>query len=178
MKPLLRLFMLLALVGNSPACTGMRGVTSGEDEVSPLVRPPAEWDSAATFYLPEFARVEFSDGRRLRVVTTSESVASDSTFGRTPWYRIYTADTLATTLRAIVRFGGSGTAIAEYPLTLRRDGYTSVWVYRSANSPRGQIIGAFNIRSYGLPVEVAESASDSLWIYMGTRPKSCFDCPT
>jgi hypothetical protein len=122
-------------------------------------------------------RAAFFDGVHSRTVTSRDDVWSDSTFGRTPWYRIWTADSLSTTVHVTVNFGARGSVTAEYPMVLRPDGNYTVWVLRTADNPRTTIMGAYRARSFALPPGAAQNAADSLWIFTGTRSRRCFDCP-
>jgi hypothetical protein len=171
-----RIGVLLVLLGLA-ACAGLPSIPPGQQDTSPLVHPPNDWDSALTFMLMDSAHAEFFDGRRSRTVTSRDGVRSDSTFGRTPWYRIWTADSLRTTVHVTASFGALGSVAADYQLTIRPDGYYDVWVVRTADNPRTTIMGATGARSFALPPGVARTAADSLWIFTGTRPKRCFDCP-
>ena len=164
----------VGLLCAAAACGGMRH-PAGPDVVSRSVGPPPKsWKAAIAFYLQDSTRVEFFDGVQTRVVTSREGM--DEALGRTPWYRVHLRDTLTTQLHVRVEFPGVGTATAEYPLTVQRDAFYSVWIGTASYDAR-RIMSARDPRSYPVPLGVQRTPADSLWIFWGARDRKCWTCP-
>lgn len=174
--PLLARLVGAALICAAPACAGARHPTAAEDISRALGPPPREWKAAIAFYLEGSTRVEFFDGVRTRVVTTSDGMG-EAALGRTPWYRVHLDDNLATVLRVQMQFPGGEAVTADYPLTAQPDAIYGVWIGVSGFDAR-RIIGAQQPRSYAVPASVQKMPSDSLWIYWGARDRNCWGCST
>ena len=174
-----QLFLALLLATGAScaasACTGLRQPAAAEDVSVAVGPPPRAWRAAIAFNLEDSTRVEFYDGVRTRVVTSSEGM--EEAFGRTPWYRVHLADTLATTIQVRVEYPGAGIATVEYPLTVQRGAFYSVYVRTSGHSAR-RIIGASDPRAYPIPPAVQKTPADSLWIWWGARSRDCWSCPS
>lgn len=158
-----------------PACAGLRRPIAADDVSQSAGPPPRAWQAAVAFDLHDSTSVEFFDGERTRVVTSSERM--ESALGRTPWYRVHLRDTLSTVLRVRVAFPGAGEATAEYPLTLERGAFYTVRIGVAGYHPR-IIIGARESRSFPVPPAARKTPADSLWIYWGARSRSCWSCPS
>jgi hypothetical protein len=163
-----------ALLCCASACTGLRHPTDVEDVSRAVGPPPKAWTAGIGFYLQDSTRVEFFDGVRTRVVTSQEGM--EAALGRTPWYRVYLTDTLATVVRVKVTFPGVGETTAEYPLTMQRDAFYGVWIGVAGYDPR-YIISAREPRSFPIPAAVQKMPSDSLRIFWGAHTRSCWSCP-
>jgi hypothetical protein len=120
-------------------------------------------------------RVEFFDGERSRVVTSSDRI--ETAFGRSPWFRVRPRDRVSTTLRVTVTYPGHAVTTADYPMTIQRDAFYEVSVIRLEDNPRITIIGAQEVRSYPVPPSVQQMPVDSLWIFWGARSRRCWNCP-
>jgi hypothetical protein len=156
------------------ACAGLRHRAEVEDVSRAVGPPPGSWKAGIGFYLQDSTRVEFFDGLRTRVVTAQEGM--ESAQGRTPWYRVHLADTLATVLHVKVTFPGLGEATAEYPLIVQRDAFYGVWIGVAGYDPR-YVISAREPRSYPIPAAVQKMPSDSLRIFWGAHTRDCWSCP-
>lgn len=169
-----RLLALLLMLCTASGCMGLRQPGLAQDVLVTVGPPPRTWKAGITFYLQDSVRVEFFDGVRTRVVTSSESI--EATHGSTPWYRINVRDTLPTVLHVTMTFPEAGVAVAEYPLAIQRDAFYGVWIGMSGFDAR-RIIGAYEPRAYPVPAAAQTMPSDSLWIYWGARSRDCWSCP-
>jgi hypothetical protein len=165
----------VALLSAALSCTGLRHPMAQEDVSRAVGPPPPEWQAAIAFRIGDSTRVEFFDGERSRVVTSSDRI--EAAFGRSAWFRVRPRDTFSTVLLVTVTYPGQGVTTAEYPLTIQRDAYYEVSVIRLAYSPRSTMIGAQEVRSYAVPPSVQQMPGDSLWIFWGARSRRCWSCP-
>ncbi len=171
----LRRWMAAGLFCAAQGCAALRHPTELEDVSHAVGSPPRAWNAAIAFYLQDSTRVEFFDGVRTRVVTSRDGM--EAALGRTPWYRVHLRDTLTTVLHVQLEVPEAGATIVEYPLTVQRDAFYSVWIGISGYDAR-RIISAQEPRSYAVPAAAQKTASDSLWIYWGARSRDCWTCPS
>jgi hypothetical protein len=172
----------MALAAAAVACTPV----FPDDGVSPSPHPPTKWQTAIRFnltgggarYAGDSLRVEFWDGARRRVVTSSDMYDMGARV-RTPWYRITTDGEMTTTLAVTVRHAAGATTTAAYPMTVRRDGFYSVGVM-IATSYQMDWARGFTSGPHSFPLNPAAGApaEDSLWIYHVGRPRACINCPS
>ena len=166
-----RALLSMALAAAVVACTPV----SVGDGVAATPRPPAQWQTSIRFslsgYTGDHVRVEFWDGARQRVATSSGVT--------TPWYRITARREMTTTLAVTVRHTTGATTTAAYPITIMRGGFYEVGVMIATSYQMGWARGfTAGLRSYPLNPAARAPAEDSLWIYFGSRGRRCPDCPS
>lgn len=188
MRRLRGLLTAIMLAAASSGCMTLMGPGSSR-ESSRAAEPPASWESAILFQfrdslsdpLADFAaRVEFGQGGTARRTITGRDVyLTESSFLRTPWYRLRVAAGPQVALRVVLEHAGGGRTVAEYPLTVRRDEFYYVLFGVGTRQPpephRPELIR--ELRTYPLPENARRQASDSLWIGYYAQGRYCFMCP-
>lgn len=183
-----------ALVCAAPACAGL---TPTAAELSTAFEPPQGWDAAVFFVFrdsafvpsaddsafvtrPDYAAtIEFDDGVRQRVVTSRDLFDAPTGESRTPWYRLRPGRGGAVlVVRVTLDHAGGGRTTAEYPLTIQRDEYVSVYAGVYTGNPREMYLSMpRDPRPFPLHRSARAQPGDSLWISHAVRNRECFDCP-
>lgn len=183
-----------ALVCAAAACAGL---TPTGAELSTAFEPPRSWDAGVFFvfrdssFVPSVddsalvrradyaTTIEFRDGVRKRVITSSDLFDAPTGESRTPWYRLRPDRSGSRTVVLVtLNHASGGQTTAEYPLTIQRDEYVTVYadVYRRDPGER-YISMPPHRRSFPLHPSARAQPGDSLWISHAARNRECFDCP-
>lgn len=176
----------IVLGSASGACTPLLG-PGGTGESSRAAEPPSSWESAILFQFRDSlsdprvdfaARVEVDrDGAARRTITGRDVYLTESSFLRTPWYRLGAPGQIA--LRVVLEHAGGGRTVAEYPLAVRRDEFYyvlfGVGTRQSPEPHRPELVR--ELRTYALAENTGRQASDSLWIGYYAQGRYCFMCP-
>lgn len=185
----LRVLAAIMLAAASGGCSTLMGPGASGDS-SRAAEPPSSWESALLFQFSDFlvdpqadfaARVEIIDqeGTARRTVTGRDVFLTESSFLRTPWYRLRVAAPRRIALRVVVEHASGGRTVAEYPLSIRRDEFYYVIFGVGTRQPpephRPELIR--ELRTYELPSAAKRPPSDSLWIGYYAQGRYCFSCP-
>jgi hypothetical protein len=183
-----------ALVCAASACAGF---TPTSAELSNAFEPPPSWDAAVLFvfrdstFVPNAddsalvvkadyaATIEFYDGVRRRLITSRDQFDAPTGERRTSWYRLHPDERgAATTVRVTLNHASGAQTTAEYPLTVHRNEYVSVYADVYARDPGERYISMPQHRqSFPLHQTARAQPGDSLWISHAARNRECFECP-
>lgn len=172
-------------------------MTPTSTELSTEFEPPRSWDAAVFFvfrdsaFIPNaedsaFARradfattIELSDGARRRLITSRDLFDAPTGEQRTPWYRLRpNRNGAKTVIRVILSHAGGGQTIAEYPLTIQRDEFVSVYADVYTRDPdESYMTMPRHRKSFPLHPSARAQIGDSLWISHAARNRECFGCP-
>lgn len=179
--------MAATLLASASGCTSIFRF-GGNEATSRAAEPPASWESAILFQFRDSlsdslanyaARVEFDgeQGATLRTVTGGDVYLTESSFLRTPWYRLRVARQMV--VRVVLEHPHTGPTVAEYPLTVKHDEFYYVLFGVGTREPeephRPSLIR--DLRRYPVPAEARRQPSDSLWIGYYAEGRYCFACP-
>lgn len=184
LSPLARL-LGAALVCAAPACAG---VTPTASDLSTAIEPPRSWDAAVFFSFTDSDRVptadyktsiEFHDGLRQRTATASDLFDSPIGETRTPWYRLRPGrEGFSTVVRITLEHASGGRTTAEYPITIQRDEFVTVYAEVYTRDPNLLYMSMPPFRkSFPLHPSARAQPGDSLWVEHGARNRECFNCP-
>jgi hypothetical protein len=175
----------MALVAATPACAGL---TPTAADLSTAFEPPRSWDAAIFFVFGDSAfvpaadyaaRIEFHDGTRQRAVAASDLFDAPTGEKRTPWYRLRPDENGATmVVRVTLEHTSGARTTAEYPLTIQRDEYVTLYATVYTRDPAEWYMSMPRHRkSFPLHPSARVQPGDSLWISHAGRNRECFDCP-
>lgn len=174
-----------ALLCAAPACVGL---TPTAGDLSTAFEPPRSWDAALFFVFGDSTfltdadyatRIEFHDGMRQRVVTAGDLFDAPTGERRTPWYRLRPNENGATmVVRVTLEHASGARTTADYPITVQRDEYVSLYATVYTRDPDEWYISMPRDRkSFPLHPSARAQLGDSLWISHAARNRECFDCP-
>lgn len=181
--------MAATMLAAASGCTTILG-PGGSGETSRADEPPASWESAVLFQFRDSlsdphanfaARVELGgDAFAPRTVTGRDVYLTESSFLRTPWYRLQiNAESSQVVIRVKLDDASGGRTEVEYPLTVKRDEFYYVLFGVATREPeeshRPSLIR--ELRRYAVPAEARRQPSDSLWIGYYAHGRYCFMCP-
>lgn len=178
----------VAMLAAAGGCSTVLG-PGGGGETSRAAEPPASWESAILFQFRDSlsdqavrfaARVELDvDGPARRTVTGDAVYMTESSFLRTPWYRLRVTEPRQMVIRVVLEYPHDARTVAEYPLTISPGEFYYVLFGVGTLEPeepnRPYIIR--EMRKYAVPAEAIQQPSDSLWIGHYTQGRYCFACP-
>jgi hypothetical protein len=174
-----------ALLCAAPACVGLAPTGA---ELSTAFEPPRSWDAAVLFSFGDSAfvphadyatRIEFHDGVQQRVLTSRDLFDAPTGEKRTPWFRLHPGRSGApVAVRVILEHASGARTTADYPLTIQRDEYVSLYAIVYKRDPNEWYISMPTERkSYSLHPTARAQPGDSLWISHAARNRECFGCP-
>jgi hypothetical protein len=166
--------LIAAVLMCTTACTGMQGITESGDVSRSPEAPPLDWDAAVSFDMGDSSRVEFFDGRRARVVSSTESMPE--ALGRTPYYRVYVRDSAATAFQIRIRQANGSFLSADHLLRIERDAFYTLVIRLGTYDRRS--LGTTAYRAYPIPASAQKLPSDSLYVSWGARARGCWTCPS
>jgi hypothetical protein len=184
-SPLLARLIGATLVCTAPACAGLMPTAT---DISTAFEPPRSWDAAIFFVFGDSAfvpnadyatRIEFHDGVRQRMITVSDLFDAPTGESRTPWYRLRPDRSGTTTVVRVTLEHASGAhTTADYPLTIQRDEYVTLYATVYTRDPDEWYISMPRHRkAFPLHPSAHAQPGDSLWISHAGRNRECFDCP-